>query len=165
MEPWYGETAAIVHQLDEAVHVQMLRYQLAEARTANGELLVILGPAPSMEPIGLVDYRLNEPGKSWLTIGVIAVGAEHRGRGYGAEAVRLVEVRTSADRFLANINPRNGLSLYFWLRQGYRPARQDEIFWRAPDQGGIISMIRIPNPGASNGASDGRRTEVLRRSP
>jgi RimJ/RimL family protein N-acetyltransferase len=142
MEPWYGEAAAVVHQLDAPAHIQMLRYQLAEANTSNGELLAIVAAGRNIDPIGILDYRLDEPGKSWLTIGVIAIGAGHRGRGYGAEAVRLVEERTSAKRFLANINPRNGLSLYFWLRQGYRPARQDEIFWRAPDEGGIISMIR-----------------------
>jgi hypothetical protein len=32
--------------------------------------------------------------------------------------------------------------LYFCLRVGYRPAHAGEVFWRAPDEGGIIAMIR-----------------------
>ena len=144
MELWYGEAAAIVHQLDAPGHVQMLRDHLAEARDSSGELLAIIGPAPSTDPIAVVDYRLDEPAGGWLTIVGIAVAAAYRGRGYGAEAVRMVEDRTSAKRFLAEITPRNGLGLYFWLRQGYRPAGREEIFWRPPDEGGIISMIRVP---------------------
>ena len=123
MEPWYGEAAAIVHQLGAPAHIQMLRYQLAEAATANGELLVIVRPDALDEPIGYVDYRLDEPAEGWLTFGMIALAAGQRGWGYGAEAVHLSEERTHATRFLADVNPANGLSLYFWLRQGYRPDR------------------------------------------
>ncbi len=45
-------------------------------------------------------------------------------------------------RNLAEVHVRNGLGLYFWLRLGYRPARPDEVFWRAPDEDGIIAMVR-----------------------
>jgi RimJ/RimL family protein N-acetyltransferase len=144
MEPWYGEAASVVHQLSELAHIQMLRHQIAEAESANGDVLVIVRTDQGPDPVGYVDYRVNEPAPGWLTIGVIAIAAEHRGGGYGSESVRLLEERTPTRRFLANINPRNGLSLYFWLRLGYRPAGLKEIFWRAPDEGGIISMIRIP---------------------
>jgi RimJ/RimL family protein N-acetyltransferase len=138
IEPWYGEAARIVHQLDSAADVQMLRLQAAEAADANGEVLVIEREGA---PIGYIDYRRGEPAEGWATIGVIAVAAGQRGRGYGAEAVRLLEEWAEAGSFLANVNPRNGLSLYFWLRQGYRPALGAEAFWRRRDDGSI-SMVR-----------------------
>lgn len=116
IEPWYGEGAAVVH-----------RERLAIVRDGA--------------PIGYIDYRVGKPAEGWLTTDVIAVAANLRGRGYGGEAVRLLEESHPARRYLANLNPRNGLSLYFWLRMGYRPARHDEIFWRAPDEG-TIAMIR-----------------------
>jgi hypothetical protein len=74
----------------------------------------------------------------------LALAAGQRGWGYGSEAMRQFEERHRGSRFLAQVDPRNGLGLYFWLRMGYRPARVDEVFWRAPDEGGIIAMIRLP---------------------
>jgi RimJ/RimL family protein N-acetyltransferase len=144
IEPWYGEAATAALRLDAPADIETLHRQIAEAAASNGELLVIVRPDSSDDVIGFVDYRLDEPATGWLTIRSIALASGQRGWGYGAEAVRLIEGRTNAEHFLAGVDPRNGLGLYFWLRQGYRPARPGEIFWRAPDEGGIISMIRVP---------------------
>lgn len=144
IEPWYGEAAAAALHLGAPAHIEILRRQIAEAAASYGELLVIVRADGSEDVIGFVDYRLDEPATGWLTIRSIALAAGQRGWGYGAEAVRFVEGRTNAEHFLAGVDPRNGLGLYFWLRQGYRPARPGETFWRAPDEGGIISMVRVP---------------------
>ena len=94
--------------------------------------------------IGLLDYRANNPDRGWLTMGFIAVARGQRGWGYGSEAAWLLEAEAArkweARRFRANVDARNGLGLYFWLRLGYRPARQGEVPSRPPR--GIISMVR-----------------------
>ena len=139
VEAWYPEAGQVVHQLDERAHVQMLRLQLAEAWEADGELLAIAGADD--EPIGIVDYGRDDP-EGWLLIGVIALAAGQRGWGHGAEAVRLVEKRTQAERFRVTVNAKNGLSLYFWLRQGYRPAHPGDGLSLDGRERGIISMVR-----------------------
>ena len=96
--------------------------------------------------IGLLDYRVNEPAEAWLTTVYIAIADGRRGFGYGSEAVRALETEIAkahaVTNFLADVSVHNGLGLYFWLRVGYRPARAGDLFWRAPDEGGIIAMIR-----------------------
>jgi GNAT superfamily N-acetyltransferase len=76
----------------------------------------------------------------WLRVPFIALARQCRGWGYGSEAVRLVEewaLRTGiAHRFRVDIDVRNGLGLYFWLRLGYRPHA-------APENGkAAVMMIR-----------------------
>jgi len=105
------------------------------------ELLVIVGTHDGAA-LGCVEYHTDEPAAGWLTIARIAVEPGKRGFGYGGEAVRLVESAADAQRFLAKVDPKSGLSLYFWLRMGYRPARPGEVFWRRWDEGGTIAMIR-----------------------
>ena len=90
--------------------------------------------------IGLLDYRADSPGRGWLSVGFIALAAGRRGWGYGSEAVRLLEGEAKAKRFLARVDERNGLGLYFWLRLGYRPAGPDEVPGRPPR--GMITMVR-----------------------
>jgi len=92
--------------------------------------------------IGLLDYRANSAGRGWLSVGFIAVARVWRGWGYSSEAVRLLEAEAKAERFRANVDARNGLGLYFWLRLGYRPARPDEV--PGGPQSGIMPMMRIP---------------------
>ena len=92
--------------------------------------------------IGLLDYRVNSAAAAWLSVGFIAVARGQRGWGYGSEAVRLLEAEAKAERFRANVDARNGLGLYFWLRLGYRPARPDEVPGGPPS--GIMPMMRIP---------------------
>jgi RimJ/RimL family protein N-acetyltransferase len=99
--------------------------------------LFAITQAEADEPIGLAEYRLDG---EWLTVPFIALAKAYRGWGYGSEAVRLLEewaVREGrAERFRAEVDARNGLGLYFWLRLGYRPAE-----WHA--EGGRDSMAMV----------------------
>ena len=90
--------------------------------------------------IGEVKCRADDPARGWLTVVCVDVGEEQRGWGYGSEAVRLLEAEAKGERFLARVDARNGLGLYFWLRLGYRPVRPDEVPGRPPR--GIITMVR-----------------------
>ena len=90
------------------------------------------------EPIGLLEYEMRE---GWLTVTFIALAKAYRGWGYGSEAVRLLEGWASregvAERFRAEVDARNGLGLYFWLRLGYRPAG-----WHADGGRDSMAMVR-----------------------
>jgi len=90
--------------------------------------------------IGEMECREDEPAAGWLIVEAIALAEGERGWGYGSEAVRLLEAEAKGERFLARVDARNGLGLYFWLRLGYRPARPGEVPGGA--QSGIISMVR-----------------------
>jgi len=95
-------------------------------------------------PIGVLEASKGRPAAGWATIDWLELAPGQRGWGYGSEAVRLFEARQKATRFLAEIDPLNGLALYFWLRLGYRPARSEEVFWRDPGEGSIIAMVHLP---------------------
>lgn len=109
----------------------------------EAEVLVIEGRA-SGEALGVVAHRVDEPKKGWLTFGLVAMRDGLRGFGYGSEAVRLIEEHSGVRRCRAEVAKSIGLAFYFWLRQGYRPARPEETFWPASDESGIIHVIRIP---------------------
>jgi len=96
------------------------------------------------EAVGVVEHRADEPKKDWLTFGLVAMRDGLRGFGYGSEAVRLLEERSGARRFRAEVAKSIGLAFYFWLRQGYRPAGPEEAFWPTDNESGIIHVIRIP---------------------
>ena len=90
--------------------------------------------------IGEVKCRADDPAAGWLSVGFIALAEGERGWGYGSEAVRLLEAEGKAERFLAGVDARDGLALYFWLRLGYRPASVGEVPGKTPR--GIITMVR-----------------------
>jgi RimJ/RimL family protein N-acetyltransferase len=148
IEQWYEEAAATVrsgrHDPDDT-----LERRASEA----GDRLLVVALKGEDEPVGLLEYCADDPARAWLRTAFVAIVPGRRGFGYGSEAVRALEGRAATSRgvtsFLAEIDPRNGLALYFWLRLGYRPAHKGEVFWRAPNEGGIIAMIR-----ASREASD-----------
>ena len=145
IEPWYAEAVATAHSLREQPPDETLERRFSDAEASDTGLLLV-AKADDPAPIGLLQYRLGFPDKGWLAIDFLALAAGCRGWGYGSEAVRLVGDGAvdsrKAKRFLAEVDTRNGLALYFWLRLGYRPARADEVFWRAPDEDGIIAMVR-----------------------
>ena len=124
IETWYEEALALAHA------ERSLEQRFEDAKAAGFELLAITA---GDDVVGLVDYRLHEPAESWQTIVYIAVA--RRGFGYGSEAVRALEERAETSQkitsFCAEVSPRNGLGLYFWLRAGYHPAHEGEVFWRA----------------------------------
>jgi GNAT superfamily N-acetyltransferase len=139
IESWYGEAA---HAVVGGV-IPTDDPDLSGRYEAGGLLVIARIDDPA--PIGLLDQRKGWPVRGWVTVEWLALADGQRGWGYGSEAVRLFEERHRDARFLAQVDPRNGLGLYFWLRMGYRPARADEVFWRAPDEGGIIAMVRLPD--------------------
>lgn len=164
IEKWYEEAARQVRGGIAGSGAQNLVYQLEEARASgSGDLLAIERPEEP-GPIGLLDYRAGEPEEGWLTFGYVAMAAGQRGRGYGSEAVRLVESETAAGRFRAAVDAANGLGLYFWLRLGYRRSHSGEFGW--PAGNGIIWMVREgvedqepknPEPGGSGRSEVGPR--------
>ena len=113
-----------------------------------GACLLVITRSDDPAPIGVLDYRLGQPGEGWLTVAFVAAGAGDRGWGYGSEAVRLLEEYVAsggqAERIRADVDAGNGLGLYFWLRLGYRPARPGEVPGGASR--GIISMVRRAEP-------------------
>ena len=72
--------------------------------------------------IGYVEFAL---GDGWLDVWWVELAVEHRRRGLGVDAVRLLEVearrRWGVRGIRAEVPVENGLALYFWLRLGYRP--------------------------------------------
>lgn len=165
VQPWYGEAA-----LDEPEGVQNLRHRLEAVRAdpEAGLLAIVRRNDPSTEfilsageglrtgpsgrsgrapaPIGVMHYRASDPAPGWLSIGFIAVAPAHRGFGYGAEAVRLLEAAShvhGASRFRAGVPAGNGLGFYFWLRLGYRPARSDERLWPSGSGRDMIFLIHL----------------------
>lgn len=106
--------------------------------------VLIIERCADREAVGVIEHRLDEPKKGWLTFGLVAMRDGLRGFGYGSEAVRLLEQRSAARRFRAEVAKSIGLAFYFWLRQGYRPAKPEEAFWPGDEESDIIHVIRIP---------------------
>jgi len=140
IDAWYEEAAGAAYE-DRAF--QELRRQV-DAESAG---LLAIERADEDEAIGLLEYVVRD---AWLTVPFIALTKVYRGWGYGSEAVRLVEEwavhERLATRSRAEVDRRNGLGVYFWLRLGYRPAGQGEL--DSPPDGGrdMMPMVRTPNP-------------------
>lgn len=139
---WYTEAIAAGYDafaLEE-------RWRRAEA--AGGLMAIVL--PDNDEPIGLIEYQTSEPEDRSLTVSFIALAKAYRGWGYGSEAVRLLEEwavhEGLAERFRAEVDLRNGLGLYFWLRLGYRPAGRDEEGWRTEGERDRMAMVREVGP-------------------
>lgn len=92
--------------------------------------------------IGQLEYETGHPSEGWLTVRAIEMSPALRGRGYGSEAVRVLEDEAvksgGATSFRAAIDRRDGLGLFFWLRLGYRPSvsgeMSDDCFWMVREQ-------------------------------
>jgi len=143
VKPWYQEAVAASagSPAADAPGIQTLHFDIEAAQADPDAGLRAIVRLSDGTVIGLLYCRANNPDRGWLIIGFIAVARGQRGWGYGSEAVRLLEAEAKAERFRANVDARNGLGLYFWLRLGYRPARPGEVPGGA--QGGIISMVRV----------------------
>ena len=97
---------------------------------------------------GVLAYRLGYPQEGWLSVETVAVEPGMSGKGYDAEAVRLLEgealERGLAGRFWAPVRHDEGLGLYFWLRLGYRPALPGESPWPGGAPRDMMAMMRVP---------------------
>jgi RimJ/RimL family protein N-acetyltransferase len=133
IEAWYGEAAGAAY---EERSIEELR---------GGDFFGVTRPQED-EPIGLLEYRRDG---EWLAIPFTALAKPFRGWGYGSEAVRLLEewaIREGmAKRFRAEVDVRNGLGLYFWLRLGYRPASVSEFDWQTDVARDKMPMVRAPD--------------------
>jgi len=117
IDAWYEETARAAF---EDRGLEELRRQCAKSAGLRA-----IARADEDEPIGLLECEVRD---GWMTVPFIALAKGYRGWGYGSEAVRLLEEwalrERIAQRFRAEVDVRNGLGLYFWLRLGYRPAEE-----------------------------------------
>lgn len=90
----------------------------------GGETLVITRTGED-SPIGVLDYRIDDPAAESATIVWVALAGEARRWGLGVDAVLQFEEeairRWGVRQFRADVDARQGLALYFWLRLGYRP--------------------------------------------
>ncbi|GIW17239.1 MAG: hypothetical protein KatS3mg064_0396 [Tepidiforma sp.] len=79
--------------------------------------------AGSGAPVGRVEVREGlVPGE--LLIWELCIEREHRGYGAGSEAARLLAGAAKAAGWAglrARAHPEYGLSVYFWIRMGFRP--------------------------------------------
>ena len=84
--------------------------------------------------IGGLAFRIRS---GQLTVDSIVIAKDSRARGYGSEAVQLLEgeaIRmTLARQFMSDVTRQHGRCLYFWLRLGYRPLPED----------GKMKMVRV----------------------
>jgi len=89
------------------------------------------------EEVGSIEFGVPD---EWLEVGWIELGMEHRRRGLGVDAVRLLEVEAARRWGVKGVRahvPRDvGLALYFWLRLGYRPERS------RGDEGDTMAVVR-----------------------
>jgi RimJ/RimL family protein N-acetyltransferase len=145
IEIWYEEAARAAYES------RSLAELWRSVREGSNRLLAIERPDED-ETIGLLEYAVRD---AWLAVPFIALAKGYRGWGYGSEAVRLLEewaVRQAlATRFRAEVDVRNGLGLYFWLRLGYRPGRKDEFGWQEEGEADRMAMVRVvETAGAAN---------------
>jgi GNAT superfamily N-acetyltransferase len=94
------------------------------------------------EPVGfaLVERRGVAPERALsrtragsAIIHALAIRRADRNLGHGVEAVTLVEAAEGVARLYAPVPRSNGLALYFWLRAGFRPVRDDDDRERSRD--------------------------------
>ncbi|HXF50846.1 MAG TPA: GNAT family N-acetyltransferase [Dehalococcoidia bacterium] len=93
-------------------------------------------------PAGLIMARGPEGGEARIVFVALRPDLCRRGLGHGAalEAERRL-VAAGARRVLAAVSARHGLSVYFWLRLGYRPllssawppCEHPDVGWMARD--------------------------------
>lgn len=107
-------------------HRVALREATEEERATLGweagpSILTITRP-DGPPPAGAIAFTIEG---DTLTVLRMEIAPGLRGWGLASEAVRLVEQRARGQgvrSFRADVDVRNGLGLYFWLRLGYRPA-------------------------------------------
>jgi len=136
IEAWYGEAA-------RAAYESRSPGELWRSEREGSRGLLAIERAKEDEAIGLIEYVVRD---AWLAVPFVALAKVYRGWGYGSEAVRLLEkwaVREGiAERFRAEVDVRNGLGLYFWLRLGYRPAGKGEFGWQEEGEAARMAMVR-----------------------
>jgi GNAT superfamily N-acetyltransferase len=104
-------------------------------------------------PHGFAGVIIWEAKQLEMVIRGLAIRRDLRNLGYGAEAVERLEAWWPGHRFATAIPRFNGLAVYFWLRVGFRPFRDEEDRARTRDPD-FLWMLRSAPPGASAAMSD-----------
>ena len=88
------------------------------------ETLVITRTGEDL-PIGVLEYRIDDPTGGSATIAWVALTEGARRWGLGVDAVLIFEEEAERHwrvrQFLVPVPVQRGLALYFWLRLGYHP--------------------------------------------
>ena len=121
-----------------------MRVRLGE--TGGGEdgdsRIAIIGE--SRDEIGFIDGLVRN---GMLDVRWIELAAEHRRRGLGVDAVRLLEAeaaeRWNVTGLRAHVPHDVGLALYFWLRLGYRPEAGFGGSSGPASEGDTMSVVRM----------------------
>lgn len=160
LEAWFPEAAAAVwgagHPCSDCWTAFRSRWFLREDQARKAYILSV---PPDTIPIGVIAWESAGCG-GFAVLRFLALARGWRGRGYGAEAVYMMEAMANAPAVCLPLPPGNGRALYFWLRLGYRPLLQEEqeAFMRA--EGGAW-MLRTLTEGGGQGhpqrLSDARR--------
>ena len=137
IDAWFEESARSAFE-DRAFE------ELRSLATGQASGVLVVERAGGDEAIGLLEYLVSD---GRLAIPFIALAKVYRGWGYGSEAVRLIEGWAArerfATRFRAEVDVRNGLGLYFWLRLGYRPATVHEFDWQRNEARDKMPMVCV----------------------
>ncbi len=111
LDTWLPEVAASAGQAD---------FDLAEWMANNTRRIIVADGADA----GVVAYRLHEPSRDAGMLTMVAMPREQARRGAGMAAAALVEgtLRGAGARVVyAPATAAHGISMYFWIRLGYRP--------------------------------------------
>jgi hypothetical protein len=84
-------------------------------------------------PRDFAGYIIWETTQREIAIRGVSIRRDQRNLGYGGEAVEWLEASWPDCRFVAAVPRKNGLAVYFWLRVGFRPVREDENQARSRD--------------------------------
>jgi hypothetical protein len=101
----------------------------------------------------LTGFIMWEDGPSEIVIRGLSIRRDRRDLGYGTEAVEWLAASRPDLDVAAAIPRHNGLAVYFWLRVGFRPVREDEDRARSHDPEHLW-MFRAAAGGISGGMSD-----------
>jgi hypothetical protein len=138
VQPWLAEAVAAQGALKPAAETPATLPALhawAAARWPDGTLLAV--EVDGLGAAGFVVWTDLPPLAGWnepaRVITALATRREARNFGYGAEVVYRLEEARPGVLWLAATPRFNGLSIYFWLRVGYRPVGVDLDATRATD--------------------------------
>ena len=98
------------------------------ARARRERSLRVLAIERDGAPLGVLLCALDRRGRT-ATIELVALAPKHARYGAGMRAAALAEAdlrAAGARRIYAAATERHGISLYFWIRLGFRPLARDE---------------------------------------
>lgn len=129
-----------------------------QRKTGAGDCYIYVVMDEERRPVGQVRFEVR--GRHAETD--VSIAREHRGRGYGAEALRLAcsaLLREGvADVITAHIRPENVASIRSFEKAGFGQRGRTVI---KGVEGLILTLDRRPGPPGNAACDEGRRTKVL----